>query len=155
MAEAVSSDLAELIGPDRIFDRLRVADKAALLGELGRRAGALLGLPAAAITASLAAREALGSTGVGHGIAVPHARLVGLGKLAGFFARLDRPLDFAAIDSRPVDLVFLLLSPADGAGAHLAALAAMSRRLRDRAVAAAIRDASGSAALRAALIDGG
>jgi PTS system nitrogen regulatory IIA component len=152
MAEALTTDLAVLIGPDRIFDRLRVADKAVLLGELGRRAASLLGLPSAAIVASLAAREALGSTGVGHGIAVPHARLEGLAGLAGFFARLDRPIDFAAIDGRPVDLVFLLLSPADGPSVHLAALAAVSRRLRDRAVATAIREASGAAALRAALI---
>ncbi len=144
---------AAWLGPDRVFDRLRVADKAALLTELGRRAAAALGLPEAAVTASLAAREALGSTGVGNGIAVPHARVEGLPALAGFFARLARPIDYAAIDGRQVDLVFLLLSPADGA--HLAALAAMSRRLRDKAVAAAIRAAPDAEALRALLTDAG
>jgi PTS system nitrogen regulatory IIA component len=154
MAEAMTTILAELIGPDRIFETLRVADKPALLAELARRAGAALGLPPATISASLAAREMLGSTGVGGGIALPHARLEGLAGLAGFFARLDRPIDFAAIDARPVDLVFLLLSPAGGPAAHLAALAAVSRRLRDRAVIAAIREAPGAAALRTALTGG-
>jgi PTS system nitrogen regulatory IIA component len=144
-------NLEELIGPDRVAVRVRAADKAALIGELGRRAGAALGLPPTAIVASLAAREALGSTGVGNGIAVPHARLDGLTTLAGFFLRLDRAIDFDAIDGRPVDLVFLLLSPSDGPGAHLSALAAVSRRLRTPNVVAAIRAAPDAATVRTAL----
>jgi nitrogen PTS system EIIA component len=155
MAEALTMTLAELIGPDRVFEKLRVADKSALVAELGRRAGAALGLPPADIAASLAAREVLGSTGVGGGIAVPHARLEGLPALAGFFARLARPIDYAAIDGRPVDLVFLLLSPTSNHAAHLAALAAMSRRLRDKALAAAIRAAESPAEIRACLTSEG
>jgi nitrogen PTS system EIIA component len=151
MAEAVTTTLAGLIGPERIFEKLRVTDKSALLVELGRRAGLALGLPPASITASLAAREALGSTGVGNGIAVPHARVEGLPGLAAFFAQLVRPIDYAAIDGAPVDLAFLLLSPVDGHGAHLAVLAAVSRRLRDKTVAAAIREADSAAAIRALL----
>lgn len=139
MSDAQRIPLAELIKPDRVFADLRAPDKATLLGELAKRAAIALTLPAAGISASLAAREALGSTGVGAGIAMPHARLEGLAELAGFFARLERPIDYAAIDGKPVDLVFLLLSPMQGASEHLAALASVSRRLRDAGVAAAIR----------------
>jgi PTS system nitrogen regulatory IIA component len=144
-------NLAELIGPDHVFVRLRAADKAKLLADLSKRAAAALGLSLPAIAGPLAAREALGSTGVGSGIAVPHARIEGLTALAGFFARLDKPIDYAAIDSRPVDLVFLLLSPAQGSGDHLAALAAVSRRLRDKAVAEAIRSCETAPEMRALL----
>jgi PTS system nitrogen regulatory IIA component len=144
--------LSELIKPDRVFAGLRVADKPKLLAELGKRAATALGLPVAEVIASLAAREALGSTGVGAGIAVPHARLEGLRELAGFFAQLERPIDYAAIDGRPVDLVFLLLSPAQGPAAHLAALAAVSRRLRDASVAAAIRAGGSGPAIRGLLV---
>ncbi len=142
--------LDELIPPDHVFDRLRAADKAALLGALARAAGELLGLPPAEIAAALAAREALGSTGIGGGIAVPHARMSALAAPSGFFARLDRPVAFDAVDGRPVDLVFLLLSPAAD-GEHLRALAAVSRRLRTPGVAEAMRTAA-PAALRAALL---
>jgi PTS system nitrogen regulatory IIA component len=145
--------LAELLPEDHVIPALRVADKAALLAELGRRAAAVTGLEAAEVTASLAAREALGSTGTGNGIAVPHARLDGLSGLAGLFVRLERPIDFAAIDGKPVDLVFLLLSPAQGPAAHLAALAAMSRRLRDGAVAAGLRRGRTAASLRRLLVE--
>jgi PTS system nitrogen regulatory IIA component len=143
--------LHELFPPDRVL-RLRAADKGAVLGELSRRAAAMLALPAGEVSAALAAREALGSTGVGAGIAVPHARLHGLDAPAGLFARLDKPVDWAAIDGRPVDLVFLLVSPDKGGAEHLAALAAATRRLRDAAVAAAIRAAKDPAGIRGALV---
>lgn len=142
--------LDALIPPGRVLDRLRVADKPALLNLLAREAGAALGLAPAAIAAALAAREALGSTGTGGGIALPHARLPALAAPVGFLARLDRPVAFDAVDGRPVDLVFLLLSPAADA-AHLRALAAVSRRLRTPGVAEAMRGAP-STALRAALL---
>ncbi len=144
--------LDELFPPDRVL-RLKASDKAAVLGELSRRAAALLSLPAGEVSAALAAREALGSTGVGSGIAVPHARLAGLATVAALFARLDRPVEWAAIDGRPADLVFLLLSPEKGGSEHLAALAGVTRRLRDPAVAAAIRAAREPAAIRAALVE--
>jgi PTS system nitrogen regulatory IIA component len=142
--------LDELIPETHVFHRVRVPDKTALLAELGRRAGGLLGLAPAAITAALAAREALGSTGTGHGLAVPHARLDEISAPTGFVVRLDRPIAFDAVDGAPVDLVFLLLSPTSG-GNHLQALAAVSRRLRDRSVADAMRQAASAADLRAAL----
>lgn len=133
--------LSALLGPDCVV-RLRATCKAAALAELSRLAAARLGTPAAAISAAVTAREMLGSTGVGGGIALPHARLSGLEVPAGFFGRLDRPIDWRAVDGRPVDLVFLLLSPAREDAAHLAALAAVSRRLREPAVAVALRAAA-------------
>ena len=145
-----SLTLDELIPPGHVFDRLRASDKAALLGALARAAGEALGLAPAEIAAGLAAREALGSTGIGAGIAVPHTRIPTLAAPTGFLARLDRPLGFDAVDGRPVDLVFLLLSPAADA-AHLRALAAVSRRLRTPGVPEAMRAAAPSG-LRAALL---
>lgn len=144
--------LSELIGPDHVFVQLRVADKARLLQELARRAAQALGLPAADVAAALTAREALGSTGVGSGIAVPHAQVPQLAGTAGFFAQLERPVDYAAIDGKPVDLVFLLLGPPAARAEHLALLAAGTRRLRDRAVAEALRAATSPEAARTFLV---
>ena len=152
MSDAGRIDLGVLIGPDRVFAGVRALDKQKLLAELGKRAAAALGLGVADVIASLAAREALGSTGIGAGIAVPHARLEGLGDMVGFFARLQQPIEFNAIDGKKVDLVFLLLSPARGPAAHLAALAAIARRLRDPEAAAAIRAAGSEAQIRDILL---
>jgi nitrogen PTS system EIIA component len=146
--------LAALLGEDHVFVRLRAADKPRLLQELARRAAAVLGLPAADIAAALAAREALGSTGVGNGIAVPHAQLPQLPATVGFFAQLERPVDFAAIDERPVDLLFVLLGPPQARAEHLSLLAAGTRRLRERSVADALRAAGTPAEARALLVAG-
>lgn len=124
-----------------VLTDLRPGDKAALLAALARYASAQTLLDAGSLGKLLLAREALGSTGVGHGIALPHARPPGLAASFCAFARLRKPIAYDAIDGTPVDLAFLLLSPADDNDGHLAALAAVSRRLRDRAVAQAIRDA--------------
>ena len=133
-----------------VLTGIRAADKGALLAELARRAATILGADAGTLARLLAAREALGSTGTGGGIAVPHARLPGLADPASFFARLDRPVPFDAIDARPVDLVFLLVSPGDHAR-HLAILAGASRRLRDPATVAALRGAATPAEIAALL----
>ncbi|MGH7156393.1 MAG: PTS sugar transporter subunit IIA, partial [Acetobacteraceae bacterium] len=114
-------------------------DKARLLDELSRRAGKATGIDAKIILNALSVREGLGSTGIGHGIAVPHARIEGLQSIFGLFARLERPIDFAAIDNQPTDLVFLLLIPTGAGNEQLAALACVSRRLRDRDVAQRLR----------------
>jgi PTS system nitrogen regulatory IIA component len=144
--------LDELLSPDHVFARLRAGDKPRLLQELAKRAAAALGVPAPEISAALAAREALGSTGVGKGIAVPHAQLPGLASTAAFLCLLERPVDFAAIDGRPVDLVFLLLGPPQARSEHLAALAAATRRLREPATAEALRAATTAGDLRARLL---
>jgi PTS system nitrogen regulatory IIA component len=133
--------------PDRVIAALRVSDKPQLLRDLSQRAAKLLAIDTQTVLDALEAREALGSTGVGQGIAVPHARIGGLHDFFGLFARLDRPIDFTAIDERPVDLVFLLLTPDEAGNDHLAALACVSRRLRDHDAAAQLRAAKTGAEL--------
>jgi PTS system nitrogen regulatory IIA component len=133
-------NIADLIALDRVVVPLRVNDKAQLLRELAQRAARFLSIDLQVILDALQTREALGSTGVGQGIALPHARIPGLPQIFGLFVRLERPIDFDAIDKEPVDLVFLLLTPAQSSGnEHLAALAAVARHLRDRNLAAQLR----------------
>lgn len=139
-------DIAELIMPGQVLAELRAGDKTQVLKEIGRRAATALGIDARIVVDALTAREQMGSTGVGQGIAVPHARLAGVARPFGLFARLPRPIDFAAIDGKPVDLVFLLVTPVAAGTDHLAALACVSRRLRDPQVARELR-AAGDAAL--------
>ena len=140
-------ELSELLTPERVVVDLAVPDKRALLVELGRRAGALLRMPGPAITASLESREEMGSTGLGRGFALPHARIEGLDRFFGMFVRLARPIEFDAIDDQPVSLVFLLLSPAASGGEHLAALAAISRRMGDAATVRRLGSAPSAARL--------
>ncbi len=144
--------LETLIPPERVFVDLRAADKSRLLQELASRAGEATDVPPAAIGAALAAREALGSTGVGAGIAVPHAQLPQLDRTIGLLARLERPVDYASVDGQPVDLVFLLLGPPAARAEHLAALAAATRRLRNPVIANALRRAGSADALRSTFI---
>ena len=107
-----------------------------------------LALDEDAIYRALQGREQLGSTGVGRGIALPHARIDGIDTLFGMFIRLSRPIDFESIDEKPVDLVFLLLMPLDAGNEHVAALAAISRRLRDTAFTERLRKAANAEAAR-------
>jgi len=132
-------ELGDLIEPDRVIISLRLTDKGQLIRELSHRASKALGIADTFILSALCTREALGSTGIGQGIAIPHARIEGLKRIFGLFVRLERPIDFAAIDGEPADLVFLLLIPANSGSEHLAALACVSRRLRDLEVAQALR----------------
>ena len=108
-------------------------NKRSLLQQLANLAAQRLGVDAAAILASLTEREQLGSTGFGQGVAIPHGKIEGLGRIYCLFARLSEPIDYKAIDGRPVDLVFLLLSPPDAGAEHLKALAAISRVTRNAA----------------------
>jgi nitrogen PTS system EIIA component len=143
--------IAELIGPDHVIAGLRVADKAQLLRELARRAAALLGRDRQTVLKALQAREELGSTGLGKGFALPHARLDGLEHFFALFVRLGRPIDFAAIDDQPVDLVILLLIPPNAGSQHLATLAALSRPLRDETFVQRLRAAADARSLHALL----
>lgn len=144
-------EVADFIAPAGVVVGLRAKDKRQVLEELANRAGVAVGLASATLLAPLLAREELGSTGVGKGIAVPHARIPGLSRVFGLIARLERPVDFAAIDDRPVDLICLLLTPATAAADHLPALACISRRLRETIVADRLRAARDGVALYAAL----
>jgi nitrogen PTS system EIIA component len=134
-------DMTQLIGPEQVLS-LRSRGKTQLLQELARRAAKSLGIELQAIVDALTTREELGSTGVGHGIAIPHSRVAGLARLFSLFARLEKPIDFDAVDGRPVDLVFLLLIPANADKEHLAALASVSRCLRDHETARRLRATS-------------
>ena len=137
-------DIADLIPPERIALDLRAKDKAALLRDLAQRAEAAgAGVPASIIATALQAREQLGSTGLGKGFALPHARLEGLSDCFGLFCRLARPIDYAAIDGQKVDIVVLLLTPAEADASHLAALSLVSRRLRDGDLVGRLRRAEG------------
>lgn len=140
-------DLAALIDPSCVIVSARASNKEQLLRDLAARAGACLDLDAQIIFNALQAREELGSTGLGEGFALPHASVEGLDHLFGMFIKLSRPIHFDSIDGKPVDLVFLLLSPAKACGEHLAALAAVSRQLRDPAFAAKLRKAPSAPAL--------
>lgn len=127
-------NIAMLLAPDDVVFGLRAADKKQLVHELAKRAGAKLGIAVPVIAEALLEREELGSTGLGKGFALPHARVPGLDRCFGMFARLNRPIDFLAIDEQHVDLVFLLLIPPDAQSEHNAALAAISRRMREPAI---------------------
>jgi PTS system nitrogen regulatory IIA component len=144
-------EVADFIAPAGVIIGLRARDKRQLLEELAQRAAMDLGLERSAVLGALLAREELGSTGVGRGIAVPHARIIGLSRLYGLIARLERAIDFAAIDDQPVDLTCLLLTPGAAAAEHLPALASVSRRLRDKSVADRMRAARSGEDLYAVL----
>ncbi len=137
--------LADLLAPDCVVLGLRMRDKPHLLADLARLAAAHApGVVPTAIEAALSTRERLGSTGLGAGFALPHARVDRLDRFLGVFVRLARPIDFEAIDAKPVDLLFVLLIPA-GAADHVGALAAVSRRFRDAALAGRLRRAATAA----------
>jgi PTS system nitrogen regulatory IIA component len=132
-------DLSDLVSLDGILPSLKVQSKKQVIQELASRAAAMTGLAEREIFDTLYEREQLGSTGVGHGIAIPHGKLAGLNRLIGLFARLERPIEFDSIDDQPVDLVVALLGP-EGAGAdHLKALALFARLLRDKPIANKLR----------------
>jgi PTS system nitrogen regulatory IIA component len=134
-------DLSDLIRPEAVAEGLTVASKKALLQQLAGLAATAYGIDSKEAADALSAREKLGSTGFGGGIAIPHARLPGLSSIVGAFALLAKPIDFAAVDDMPVDLVFALFSPVDAGSDHLKALARVSRRLREPGFIAKLRGA--------------
>ena len=131
--------LSDLIMPEGILPSLKASTKKQALQELSERAATLTGLSAREIFDSLLQRERLGSTGVGHGVAIPHGKLPKCERIAGVFARLERPIDFEAMDGAPVDLIFLLIAPEDAGADHLKALAKIARAVRDPGFVAKLR----------------
>lgn len=144
-------DLSDLISQDAVLASLKANSKKQVIQELSERAGTLLGVPARDIFDHLLQRERLGSTGIGQGVAIPHAKLASLDGLFGMFARLDKPIDFDAIDDEPVDLVFLLLAPEAAGADHLKALARIARLMREPGTAQKLRASHDSAAIYAVL----
>jgi PTS system nitrogen regulatory IIA component len=144
-------DIKELLAPAHALVDVRADDKTGLLEQLAERAATARNVAAERVSSELLKREQLGSTGVGGGVAIPHARLPELKRPFGVLARLRRAVDFESIDGQPVDLVFMLLLPTASAGEHLNALAAAARKLRDPGVLAQLRRASDGAALYQAM----
>jgi PTS system nitrogen regulatory IIA component len=144
-------EIAELIRPEDVMARLKVTSKKQALQEIAHKAMRLTGIHERVIFDTLMERERLGSTGVGHGIAIPHGKLAGLERIYGLFARLEQAIDFEAVDELPVDLIFVLLAPEQAGADHLTALARISRLLRDRAVCKKLRGSDNPEALYALL----
>ena len=144
--------LTEFLDFDAIKTSLPGGSKKVLLQQLANLAAQRLDADPQAILASLTEREQLGSTGFGHGVAIPHGKVEGLKTIYCLFARLAEPLDYKAIDGRPVDLVFLLLAPPDAGAEHLKALAAISRVTRHAATLEKMRGARSRDALAAVLM---
>ena len=146
-------DISDLIDANSVIADLRASSKKQVLQELARRAADLTGVDERAIFDVLMERERLGTTGVGNGIAIPHGKLAAFERLYGIFARLEKAVDFQAIDDRPVDLIFLLLAPEEAGADHLKALARVSRLLRDHDVCEKLRATQQKDALLAILTE--
>ena len=116
-------DISEILAPQAVFDGLKASNKKKLISEIAAHAAAIANLNVNTVFETLWEREKLSSTGVGHGIAIPHARMGKLERIVGVFAHLDEAVDFESIDEAPVDLVFALLTPTDAGADHLKALA--------------------------------
>jgi PTS system nitrogen regulatory IIA component len=143
--------LENLLVPEAILPSLRVNGKKQALQELSEKAAEVSGLPAREIFEAWMQREKLNSTGLGDGIAIPHGKLLNVPRIFGIFARLERPIDFEALDGQPVDLLFGLIAPENAGADHLKALAVIARLLRNPATLAKIRATREAPALYAIL----
>lgn len=143
--------LNDLVAQQAVIPALKVNNKKQALQEIAARAAELTGRAEREILDVLMQRERLGSTAIGNGIAIPHGKLPKLERLFGLFARLDRPIDFEALDGQPVDLIFLLLAPENAGADHLKALARVARLLRDPDTTRLLRDSSDREALYSVL----
>lgn len=146
-------DLTELLKPEAVKVVGSVTSKKRLFHDLGDLVNECHTLDSEAAIAALQERENLGPTGVGHGVALPHARLAGLSSVVGCFLKLDHAVDFDAIDRQPVDLVFALFAPENSGVDHLKALALVSRTLRDQTICKKLRANSDTSALHAILTE--
>jgi PTS system nitrogen regulatory IIA component len=147
-------ELSEIIGVDAVRAPLKATSKKRLLTDLADMAESVYHLPQATVYKALMDREALGPTGVGRGVAIPHARFAGVDRVIGLFVRLEKPVDFESIDRQPVDLVFALFAPEMAGAEHLKALARVSRTLRSEAVCAKLRSTYDPLALYTILTEG-
>lgn len=148
-------EISDFLAPSDVFVGLRSSDKTRVLEDLCRLAASTLKVDADKILTNILNREELGSTGLGGGVAIPHARIADVKKPFGILARLKSAIEFDAIDRQPVDLVFLLLLPTAPASEQLNALALAARRLRDADTARNVRRAMDPSALYAALAQSG
>ena len=145
--------LVDILDARAVKTSASCTSKKRLFHDLGELAESCYHLSPTAVIDALIEREGLGPTGVGHGVALPHARLADVEGVKGIFLRLEKPLSFDAIDRQPVDLVFALLAPQNAGVEHLKALALVSRTLRDPAVCAKLRANSDPATLHTILTE--
>lgn len=139
--------LNDLISSEAILPSLRANTKKTALHEMSERAGLVSGLTAREIFDAVLQRERLGSTGVGNGIAIPHGKLTTCPSIFGVFARLEKPIEFEALDGAPVDLMFLLVAPESAGADHLKALARIARMMRDARTVGKLRNTRDPSAL--------
>lgn len=132
-------NFAKLLTPEAVKVLSSTTSKKRLLMDLAELAENVHGLDAHSVLEALLAREALGPTGVGHGVALPHARLDGLNNVTGLFVLLEKPVDFGSVDRQPVDIAFALFAPENAGVEHLKALALVSRTLRDASICTKLR----------------
>lgn len=146
-------ELADLITSKAILPSVKASGRKQALKEIGHRAADVYGLECGEVIDGLLAREKLGSTAMGAGVAVPHARLPGLDRIVGVFARFDKPVDFEAADGQSVDLMFALLAPEEAGADHLRALAKVSRLMRDESIRRKLRATTTAESLYALITD--
>ncbi len=152
MSDDLSSRLiGDLLAGGSIAPRLTVTTKRQVLSTVAEIAARSFGVKAPRVFDALMEREALGTTGVGHGVAIPHAPIEGLDRMRGVFARLVTPVEYAAVDDEPVDLIFALLTPPGAASDHLRAMARVARAMRSAELRRQLRQAGGVDAIRALL----
>lgn len=144
-------NLGDILTPGGIYPSLKAASKKEALQLLAGQAASQTGIDARHIFDTLLQRERLSSTGLGHGIAIPHVKLAALKSIVCLFARLEKAIDFESHDGEPVDLVFLLLAPEHASGDHLKALARISRVVRETTVLERLRSANGAAEIKTIL----
>lgn len=144
-------NIADLLAPDAVLPALKAQSKKQLLQELAARCHGLTKISERRIFETLVERERLGTTGVGSGIAIPHGRMSEAKTIMGIFARVETPIEYEAVDSQPVDLVFMLLAPENAGADHLKALAKVSRLLRDKGICEKLRGAATAEAIYAIL----
>jgi PTS system nitrogen regulatory IIA component len=145
-------NIGDLLDRSAIALRVSAANKRQALAVISEIAARNFGLEVGAVLDALTDREAAGSTGVGHGVAAPHARLDGLQRMRGVFVRLEQPVEFEAVDDQPVDLLFALFAPKDAGAEHLRALARVSRLMRQPQVRERLRQARTADAIHAILV---
>jgi len=145
-------DISELLADGGVVLRSGASSKRQALHTVAEAAGQALGLPENRVLEALLEREALGSTGLGSGVAVPHARLEGIDRVTAVFVRLDTPVAYGSVDDRPVDLLFALFAPPRDGAEHLRALAAISRALRSPEMREQLRQARTTDAIRALFV---
>jgi nitrogen PTS system EIIA component len=138
-------NIADFLSPNDVMIDVTAADKSKLLSALARKAASMVDVQPQQVLAELEKREELGSTGVGGGVALPHARFQQVKKPVGLFFRLRKPIAFDAVDEEPVDIIFLLLLPEASNGEPQAALASIARKLRKPEITTALREARDAA----------